>query len=95
MTRTGALVLTVMFLGACTTTPSITRTKTTLGQVDMEGLECRRDRQAGSNIGRTICASPESWANYENVEAAKSQAMLDDIDENTDNRRLYPGMRAD
>lgn len=95
MTRTGAMVLTVILLGACTSTPSITRTKTTLGQVDMEGLECRRDRQAGSNIGRTICATPASWANYENEGAAKSQAMLDDIDDSTDNRRLYPGMRAD
>lgn len=95
MTRIGAVVLIVMLVGACTTTPSITRTRTTLGEVDMEGLECRRDRQAGSNIGRTICASPASWANYENEEATKSQALLDDIDDSTDNRRLYPGMRAE
>lgn len=95
MTRSGVFVLAAFVLAACTATPTISRTKTTLGEVDMTGLECRREKASGSNIGRTICASPQTWANYENVEASKSQALLDNIQDNTDNRRLYRGMRAD
>lgn len=95
MTRTGVVVLMGLLLAACSVSPSIVRTKTTLGQVNMEGLECRRDKTPGSTIGRTICASPEHWARYENEQAQQSQAMLDRVRDHTDNRRLYVGMRAD
>jgi hypothetical protein len=95
MIRSCILTLIVALISACSVSPSISRTKTTLGEVDMAGLDCRRDQPAGSHIGRTICASPEAWSKYESEEGSKSQAMLGEIQDNTDNRKLYPGMRAD
>ncbi len=95
MTRTGVLLLLATLVAACSATPSINRTRTTLGEVNMEGLECRRDKPPGSSIGRTICATPENWAQFEADESEESQAMLDRQRDDTDNRVLYRGMRAD
>ncbi len=95
MTRSGVVVLVALLLASCSTSPSITRTKTTLGEVDMTGLECKRDTPAGSSIARTICATPEDWAKLESEEAARSQAELAQHRSQQDNRVLYRGMRAD
>lgn len=94
MKRIGVVILLATLLGACTTSPSVTRTRTTLGEVNMDGLECRRDKPAGSSIGRTICATPENWAKYDADQRAKTQAMLDRNRDQEDNRRLYPGMKS-
>ena len=95
MIRTCSLSLIVALISACTVSPSISRSRTTLGKVDMADLDCRREKPAGSHIGRTICASPEAWSKYERNEGSKSEAMLGEIQDNTDNRKLYPGMRAE
>lgn len=90
---TGLLVVVATTLSACAS-HSISRTRTTLGQVNMEGLECRRENQPGSSIGRSYCTSPEAWASYDAKEKAQSKALLD-RSQDEDNRRLYPGMKAD
>jgi hypothetical protein len=95
MTRTGVLLLLATLVAACSATPSINRTRTTLGEVNMEGLECRRDKPPGSSIGRTICATPENWAEYEKAQSDTSQAALDRRRDQSDNRIFYPGMRPD
>ena len=67
-------------LGACTLTPSVTRTKATLGEVDMTGLDCRTDRPIDSNLPRTICASAQSWAAYDRQQAEKADRLMDEMD---------------
>ncbi len=97
MTRSGAWVVLLAscatILAACASHP-VTRTQTTLGEVNMEGLECRRENQPGSSIGRSYCTSPEAWAKYDAKEKAQSRMLLDRGGDE-DNRRLYPGMKAD
>ena len=99
MTRThaiaGVAVVCMVLLTACATPHAITRTKTTLGQVDMAGLECRSDKQPGSNISRSICATPAACAKDDATGAAQAKAVLDRNRDLEDNRRLYPGMKAD
>lgn len=92
--RIGLAVAFATTLSACAS-HSISRTRTTLGEVNMEGLECRNEKQPGSSIGRSYCASPESWASYDAKEKAHSNALLDRNRDQEDNRRLYPGMKAD
>lgn len=98
MVRTGVRIgltwAAVATLAACAS-HSITRTHTTLGEVDMDGLECRSGKQPGSSIGRSYCATPEAWASYDAKEKAQSRALLDRNRDQEDNRRLYPGMKAD
>lgn len=91
----GAAAVCTALLTACAASPLITRTRTTLGEVNMEGLECRGDKPPGSSISRNICATPEAWAKYEADGAAESKAMLDRNRDLEDNRRLYRGMKAD
>lgn len=97
MTRSGVGVGLIALCAAALTgcaSHSITRTQTTLGEVDMNGLECRRENQPGSSIGRSYCTSPEAWAKLDAKEKAQSAALLNRGGDE-DNRRLYPGMKAD
>ena len=94
MKQVGAVLVLAVLLGGCAASPSVNRTKTTLGEINMDGLECRRDKPPGSSIPRTICASPDDWANYEKDQKAKTQAMLDRARDQEDNRRLYTGMKS-
>ena len=89
----GLLLVGATTLSACAS-HSVSRTRTTLGQVNMEGLECRRENEPGSIIGRSYCASPEAWATYDAKEKAQSKALLDRSHDEV-NRRLYSGMKAD
>lgn len=52
-------------LAACSTTPLVTREKMTLGQANIEGMECRQEKAIDTNIPRTICASPQAWARFD------------------------------
>jgi hypothetical protein len=56
-----------LILGACSTTPLVTRTDAMLSpsQIADMGLVCRRDRPPDTNIPRTICASKEAWAAFD------------------------------
>jgi len=89
----GLLALCATGLTGCAS-HSITRTQTTLGEVNMDGLECRRENQPGSSIARSYCTSPEAWAKHDAKERAQSASLLN-RGSDEDNRRLYPGMKAD
>jgi hypothetical protein len=62
----------------CATKPSFTRTVTTLGEVDMTGMVCRRSAPAGSHIPQTVCASQATWDRQDAAEAAASARLRDD-----------------
>ena len=57
----------MLALAACNTTPTVTRTNATLtpAQIAEMGLICRKDKPPDTNIPRTICASEESWAAFD------------------------------
>jgi hypothetical protein len=65
-----------MVLSACTTTPSVTKQTMTLAEANIDGMECRRDTPPDTNIPRTICASPESWAVFDERRRRESEALL-------------------
>jgi hypothetical protein len=63
--RTVLIVAALAAIAGCSTAPSITRQKMTLGEADISGMECRRAPPTGSNMKQTVCASPEAWAEYD------------------------------
>lgn len=63
-------------LSACMTTPLVTREKMTLGEANIEGMECRKDRPPDTNIPRTICASPEAWAAFDDKRRRETEDLL-------------------
>lgn len=67
---------TVFVLAACAVTPTVTKERMTLGEANIEGMECRKDRAPDTNIPRTICASPESWAVFDEKRRRESAALL-------------------
>ena len=56
-----------LILGACSTTPLVTKTDAMLTptQIADMGLVCRRDKPPDTNIPRTICASKVAWATFD------------------------------
>jgi hypothetical protein len=58
---------------ACSMTPTVTKSRMTLGEAHIEGMECRREAPIGSNAPRTVCASPESWAKYDKAQRQESE----------------------
>ena len=44
---------------------SIDKQKMTLGEANIEGMECRREKPIGTQFYQTVCASPEAWAQYD------------------------------
>lgn len=63
-------------VSACSTTPLVTREKMTLGEANIEGMECRRDRPPDTNIPRTICASPAAWAAFDENRRRETDALF-------------------
>ncbi len=81
MPRTGllflaALALADLALAGCVT-PTTTKRITTLGEVDMTNMVCRREVPTGSSKPKTTCARAEDWAAYDKREAAASEAFFD------------------
>lgn len=70
-------------LTACAAAPAVQKTSTILGEVDLTGLECRRETPIGANIPRTVCASPEAWAAYEARAADHARRQIDEADRYT------------
>jgi hypothetical protein len=64
--------------GCATTRPVVSRTETTLAQVDMTGLVCRYEAPTGSNMKRSVCASPDQWKKYDEANQAQSEYLLDE-----------------
>jgi hypothetical protein len=48
----------------------------TLGEADIQGMECRRDTPVDSNIPRTICASAKSWAAFDENRRRETNDIL-------------------
>lgn len=67
---------TVALVTACTTTPTVTKQRMTLGEANIEGLECRREKAITTNVPRTICASPEAWARYDKAALYETSLAL-------------------
>ncbi len=63
-------------LSACSTTPLVTSERMTLGEANIEGMECRKDRPPDTNIPRTICASPEAWAAFDERRRRETADLL-------------------
>lgn len=63
-------------LSACSTVPTVTSERMTLGEANIEGMECRRDTPPDSNIPRTICASPESWAAFDERRRRETEELF-------------------
>ena len=60
-------------VSACAT-PDVTKQRMTLGEANISGMECRRETPIGTNMPRTVCASPEAWAKFD--EAARYENFL-------------------
>lgn len=75
MTRTGLAIFTALALSGCVT-PLATKTVTTLGEVDMTNMVCRRETPVGTAMPKTMCASPEAWAAYDKRQAAASEGLF-------------------
>ena len=73
-----ALSVLALTLTACAATPAYQRETTTLGEVDISGLECRDEAPITSLRKRTVCASPEQWAEYD----ALQRERIEDFDRN-------------
>jgi hypothetical protein len=69
---------TALMLGACSTQPTVTRTDTTMtpAQIADSGLICRRDTPPDTNIPRTICASKDSWAAFDERRRRETEELL-------------------
>jgi hypothetical protein len=63
-------------VSACSTTPLVTRETMTLGEANIEGMECRKDRPPDTNIPRMICASPEAWAAFDARRRRETEDLL-------------------
>lgn len=70
------LVAGAIGVSACSTTPLVTRETMTLGEANIEGMECRKDRPPDTNIPRTICASPEAWAAFDDKRRRETEDLL-------------------
>ena len=63
-------------LTACSATPTVTKERMTLGEAGIEGMDCRREKAPDTNIPRTICASPEAWAVFDDKRRRETEALL-------------------
>lgn len=90
MKRAFLVLLVASAIAGCSTTPLVTKQRMTFAEAKFEGMDCKRDKSANSNIVRSVCASKDSWRKFEDSQADKSARMMDDIYERTDTRVLYP-----
>lgn len=65
-----------IILSACSATPTVTKERMTLAEANIDGMECRRDTPPDTNIPRTICASPESWAAFDERRRRETEDLL-------------------
>jgi hypothetical protein len=64
MMRTVLVLAVVLAVSGCAT-PSVTKERMTLGEANISGLDCRREKPPGTNMPRTVCASPEAWEKFD------------------------------
>jgi hypothetical protein len=65
-----------LVLSACNAVPTVTKERMTLGEANIDGMECRRDRPPDSSIPRTICASPAAWAAFDERRRLETDDIL-------------------
>ena len=65
MIRIASIAALLVLISGCSTQPSVIKQRMTLGEANIEGLECRRDTPMGTNLPRTVCASAEAWAKFD------------------------------
>lgn len=71
-----SIVTATLVVSACSTTPLVTRERMTLGEANIEGMVCRKDKPPDTNIPRTICASPETWAVFDERRQRETAALM-------------------
>ncbi len=71
-----SIVTATLVVSACSTTPLVTRERMTLGEANIEGMVCRKDKPPDTNIPRTICASPEAWAVFDERRQRETAALM-------------------
>jgi hypothetical protein len=76
ITLLAGLATVAAVLAACSSTPLVTKERMTLGEANIEGMECRKDRPPDTNIPRTICASPEAWAIFDERRRRETADLL-------------------
>ncbi len=59
------LILALAATATACAAPTVTKQRMTLGEANIEGLECRRETPIGTAFPRTICASAEAWASFD------------------------------
>jgi hypothetical protein len=74
--RTVLVLAAVVAIAGCSIAPKVTKQRMTLGEADISGMECRRAKPIDSNLPRTICASPTSWAAYDEQARAATDDLL-------------------
>ena len=83
----GALLL----LTGCVVEPAVTKQRMTLGEADIDGMECRRVQPIGTNQKKTICASPKAWKTVDEKERKESELMFQAARGNSNNSRFNRG----
>jgi len=71
------LVLSAVAVGGCATSPTVSKERMTLGEARIEGMECRRTAPIGSLFKRTVCASPEAWAQFDAERRSETDLLFD------------------
>ncbi len=69
-------VLAAASLTGCAAAPLVTKERMTLGEANIDGMECRRDKPITTNIPRTICASPQAWAAFDERRRSETDELL-------------------
>jgi hypothetical protein len=87
--RTGCLAAAALALSGCAASVERQRMEMSPRQIGEAGLVCRTDRSADTNIPRSVCASPETWAAYDARQDFDNEQLFDRF-RSTDNRVLYP-----
>jgi hypothetical protein len=76
MTRTFLVVSAAVLTVGCTMTPAVTKERMTLGEADISGMECRREKPIDTNLPRTICASRQAWAAFDDDRSRETDDIL-------------------
>lgn len=79
------LIGAVALLTACSATPTVVRTDAmmTPAQIKEQGLVCRKDKPPDTNIPRTICASEQAWAAFDERRRKETADILAEGRKNT------------
>lgn len=76
MSRTVLMLTAAAVIAGCSATPSVTKQRMTLGEANISGMECRREKPIGTVMPRTICASPLAWAEYDEEQRRESDLLF-------------------